>query len=161
MKIEIYFTPIFFNGNMDLIVEADGQRLAHWFDTQEVNSQQRIVFDIEKSTVDSLLLTLKFSEKNQELDTLVDNSGDIIKDKAIIIDCLVVNGIEIYNELYLLSFNTYCGKTITNSSYFGFNGVFDIDISPNLFTWLTICKNQLSNSTTNDNSFADFLDEIL
>lgn len=161
MKIEIHFTPMFFNGNMDLTVEADGYRKGHWSSKYETNSQQKIVFDIQKSTVDPLLLTLKFSKKNQNLDTSVDESGAILKDKAIMIDNLVVDGIEIYNELYLLSFMTCCGKTITNSSYFGFNGVFDIDISPNLFTWLTTCKHQLSARSSNDNSFSDFLDEIL
>lgn len=157
MHIEIQFTPLYYNGNLQLEAQVNDSTVAVWDCQQELSEQQVMSFDVEETL---LSLKLIFSNKNQAIDTLVDSAGQILKDKAIRIDQMIINNIEIYHELFLIPFVTESGQVIEKSLYFGFNGVYTIDIKPNLFQWLTHSKMLLSQEP-NKNNYQDFLDEIL
>jgi hypothetical protein len=157
MHVEIYFTPLYYNGNLHLEAQVNNTTVAVWNCQQECFEQQVLSFDVEKIP---LLLKLIFSNKNQDIDTLVDSTGQILKDKAIRIDQMSVDKIKIYHELFLIPFVTESGQTIENSVYFGFNGVYNIDIKPNLFWWLNHSKLLLSQKS-NKNNYQDFLRDIL
>jgi hypothetical protein len=157
MHIEIWFTPLYYNGNLHLEAQANGITMATWNSQQECIEPQVLRFDVEKTP---LLLTLIFGNKNQEIDTLIDSAGQILKDKAIRIDQVIIDKIKIYHELFLIPFVTESGQVIEKSVYFGFNGVYNIDIKPNLFQWLNHSK-MLLNQELNKNNYQDFLNEIL
>jgi hypothetical protein len=157
MHIEIRFTPLYYNGNLCLEAQVNDSTIAVWNAQQELSEQQIMSFDIEET---SLSLKLIFSNKNQDIDTLVDSAGQILKDKAIRIDQIIINKIKIYHELFLIPFVTESGQVIEKSLYFGFNGAYTIDIKPNLFQWLTHSKMLLSQES-NKNNYQDFLNEIL
>ena len=157
MHIEIRFTPLYYNGNLHLEAQANGITMASWNSQQECIEPQVLCFDVEKTP---LLLTLIFSNKNQDIDTLINSAGQILKDKAIRIDQVIIDKIKIYHELFLIPFVTESGQVIEKSVYFGFNGVYNIDIKPNLFQWLNHSKLLLSQES-NKNNYQDFLNEIL
>jgi hypothetical protein len=157
MHVEIWFTPLYYNGNLRLEVQANEATVAVWDCQQECLDPQVLRFDVEKTP---LSLRLIFGNKNQEIDTQVDSDGHILKDKAIRIDQVIIDKIKIYHELFLIPFVTESGQTIENSVYFGFNGVYNIDIKPNLFQWLNHSKLLLSQKS-NKNNYQDFLRDIL
>jgi hypothetical protein len=158
MHIEIYFTPLYYNGNLNLEIVANGASQVTWSHQQECFEQQNICFDVDSSV---LLLKLIFSNKNQDIDTLIDSAGHILKDKAIRLDYIVIDNIKIYNELFLVPFVTASGRVIEKSLYFGFNGTYEVDITPNLFQWLNHSKILLCQESSTEISYQDFLEDIL
>jgi hypothetical protein len=157
MHIEIWFTPLYYNGNLHLEAQVNNTTVAVWNCSQERCEQQILSFDVEKTP---LLLKLIFSNKNQDIDTLIDSAGQILKDKAIRIDQIIIDKIKIYHELFLIPFVTESGQVIEKSLYFGFNGVYTVDIKPNLFQWLNHMKILLGQQSTK-NDYQDFLKDIL
>lgn len=157
MIFEIYFTPLYCNGNLNLSVVINQQLCATWQHSDKCQEQQ-ISFRSALSPTSAFQLQLVFDGKNQSQDTVLDDAGKIIHDKAIVIDQIKINDISVCHELFLVPFLTESGQIITKTNYFGFNGKFTIDCHPNLNEWLNQCKAQLQKPLQ---SYDAFLKEIL
>ena len=144
MNIKIFFRPLYYNGNLDMHVVVNGETQTVWQCNQPLDQQQVLSVNTDNQLMSPILISLIFTNKNQPVDTCIDSSGKILHDKAIVIDKLSIDTIEICQELFLCPFTTENGNVIKNSVYFGFNGQYNIDIRPNIFQWLAGCKKALS-----------------
>jgi hypothetical protein len=160
MNIKILFKSLYYNGNLGITVVVNDKNCATWNSQQPSTEQQTISFDVDSSPMEPVHLLLKFDNKSQDLDTQVDEDGNILQDKAVVIDQIVIDNIAIYQELFLCPFTTDDGRIIKNSAYFGFNGIFDVDIQPNIFQWLGNCKTLLSLKESHT-TYEKFLKEIM
>ena len=103
--------------------------------------QEETIFCYEESIVLPCSLTLTFDGKTLGQDTVVDQQGDIIRDKCVIITDIKLDGLSI-EPLYLVKHIELKNKTESNySNYIGFNGkmVLDFDYS-NVFNQLMYFK---------------------
>jgi hypothetical protein len=82
-------------------------------------------FDVELPTQ----VVLKFSGKNSDTDTLIDENGNIISDMYVKINSASMDGFDL-NKIFLhqkIKLLTESGQAI-QTSYFGFNGISTIEM---------------------------------
>lgn len=74
--------------------------------------------------------------KDMRKDTLVDERGMIINDKAFSIESIKIGDVLVKHELYHFDFVTDDGQVLKNINYLGFNGKFVIDIdNEDIYAW--------------------------
>ena len=84
------------------------------------NNIGTVDFDVELPAQ----IILKFSGKNSDTDTLIDENGNIISDMYVKIDSISMDGFEL-SKIFLhqkITLLTESGQKI-QTSYFGFNGI--------------------------------------
>lgn len=89
------------------------------------NNIGTVDFDVELPAQ----IILKFSGKNSDTDTLIDENGNIISDMYVKIDSISMDGFEL-SKIFLhqkITLLTESGQKI-QTSYFGFNGISIIEL---------------------------------
>lgn len=148
MIIEIDFLPTWCNGNMLFTVEINGDPVANWTSDLPCGLQNiRCEHDVDVNQPFHMRFIMQ--GKDQTNDTkLID--GAIVQDKSIEIEKLAINGIDVTQTIFLHNFVIQDGTNITRSKYFGFNGIMDLFIEPNLFVWLQDCETKLTVDISNN-----------
>ena len=158
MKITVNFTPLYYQGNMQVEILVDDILKASWQSSKPTGSQS-IEFDMDKTLQDCLRIDIRCTGKDQKRDSLVVQDV-LVADKAIVLDSITVNGVAIQHEIYLFPYVTQDGVKIYRTAYFGFNGTYTLQVEPDLITWLNQCKDQLS-LTPAVSDYEQFLREIM
>jgi len=115
-----------YNGTMSLDIVVNGRNILH----KGSFESDRYSFATEVEW--PCLVELQVSGKNQNQDTLVDESGQVVKDKYIKLLNLQVGGIE--SRLNNITLQT--DTTELTNTYFGFNGTVPINFDgPDSFMW--------------------------
>ena len=120
------------NGSMNVEIYSNQQLLANYTDITSNN--------IELSTDVSLPchLTFNISNKNPAIDTIVNQQGDIVSDKFMILKGLSLGNIPVQPSL-LFAICNYCvdGQYISKyDTYWAFNGKVVIDLlNDNFIQW--------------------------
>jgi hypothetical protein len=129
LSIEFYFNDID-NQTMSVEVLNQGNQLA------VVSTPGAYTYCTEITLPTKVIL--KFSNKNLQCDTVVDETGKIIKDKSVVIQKILLDSIPI-SDSYLkknLKMITEDQQEIY-SHYVGFNGQIELDFDrPNVFMQL-------------------------
>jgi hypothetical protein len=160
MKIKINFESLCYNGHMSMDVYYNKEKIKSWQSSDKNNVTDILVLDVPDTQ--KFLLELKTYGKHLT-DTLVDGDN-IVADKAIKINRVYFDEIELNWELYTIPFITETGQTITNTAYLGFNGNYVFDISPDLTEWLSESSNELHNRANKESKIKnidDFFDDIM
>jgi hypothetical protein len=140
MNFSIEFIPGYCNGNMQMSARVNGVEKCVWHETQRITNA-KLCFDHDIDLFQPFCIELVFSGKNQDTDTDIVN-GEIVQDKFIQVETISIDSIVLRHELFLFPFLTDNKSTITNTNYFGFNGIYTLSIQPDLPTWLIDCASR-------------------
>lgn len=117
LSIDFEFSNID-NRKMSVVLKTNKETLI-------INEQGIIKIEIQLPS----LVTLIFSGKNQETDTLMDSQGNILQDVHVKIKSIRIDGLEIpeWSIQKKITLETDTGMLVS-SSYIGFNGTMRIDM---------------------------------
>ena len=132
-RIEVLLSQKSFHRYPTCHVSCNGQTQSH-----TVDCPIWVVFDLELSISDTVSLAIEHYGKTNKDSDVVGN-----RDTAIIIEDIRINGISDqrfiwkgwYHPDYPEHYEPKIPK-ITNVTYLGFNGIWTLDITAPLFTWI-------------------------
>jgi hypothetical protein len=106
-------------------------------DDSEITPTDGEVYCYEKTITLPTKITLEFSGKNNNGDTIIDEAGNIVKDKCVIIKEIRLDNMPV-EPLYLeRRLKLEYGEQINYSNYIGFNGKMTIQFDkPDVFRQL-------------------------
>lgn len=140
MKIEIKVNVKNFNGGPKVKVAIDEEILF----CEQLSKQGVKLITIDSNKSLPCKLSIQHYGKNMKTDTKVDTHGNIVSDKALIIQSVKINEVILTDEIFLFTFTKDDDTIIKNTNYLGYNGKFMIDINrDNLHSWYNGLQNSL------------------
>jgi hypothetical protein len=117
MKIEFNFEFGIYNGSMSVAINQGEHKLFESIN----NTQKNLTAIIDLTSPGSL--TIQLDGKNNNVDTNVDSQGNIVADKYVQLQKLIVGRVPVSNaNLYNLCCYTTITGTQANDTYWGWNG---------------------------------------
>lgn len=159
MNFKINFLPSYCNGNMSVSISVNDQEKITWGHDEPTSSLVILDFDHDTDINQPFKLRIVCKGKNQNHDTEVVGEK-IVKDKAIEIDSIYIDHVPLKYELYLYPYTKDDGQKVHKTLYFGFDGYYELDVSPSFVLWLIDCKSKMLPSASQQ-SYEDFLSEIM
>jgi hypothetical protein len=117
MRVEFNFEFGIYNGSMSVLIKQGDHKLFESID----NIQKNLVAVID--LVSHGTLTIQLDGKNNNSDTEVDSQGNIVADKYVRLQNLIVGRVPVsHANLYNLCRYTTITGTQVNDTYWGWNG---------------------------------------
>lgn len=156
MEIQIKFNVRNFNSGPKIRVAIDQDTVFQ----KQLSIQRRELVKLELNKSLPCKLLIEHYGKDMSRDTLLDSNGNILDDKALIIERIQIDDVELIDELFLFDFVKDDGTVIKNTNYLGYNGKFVLDIDrDNLHSWYHDLQNSLV-SEQEEFSYINFRKEI-